>query len=453
MAHVALLYAHHAASANAEPLAVVSVTGIATLRRQARQATRAGASRILVVVERMSPGVAAAIEAVRRDHGDVGIVRAGGEIASAIADEDIVLSIDEGLVADERAIAAVMAAPGAAPSLAVWREADRRPVVAERIAADRFFAGIGRFPGRLVRTVAQRLGDWDMQATLVRAALGEGPVANVYVTELPLYCPSRRREVPLVWHRVSDAATAETATRDVLAAAQKGVLDWPARFIHPPIENLLTRLFMPTPVTPNMVSVGVFLVGVVALACFAKGWLWAGLGLALVVGPLDGVDGKLARSRVEFSKWGDLEHVADKVVEYGWFFALAYHFAAVGHASAWAVAAIIVLFALAEAGQGEFFRRFTGRQIDDAGDFERRFRLIAGRRNTFFWTLLPFGVFDAWFGGFVTIAAYSAMTFFVMQLRLFRRLQAYGTQNSAQIAANFRETAYKFLSPKDQSAS
>lgn len=444
MALVALLYAHHFSAGADEPIAALGVAGIASVHRQIRQCRRAGAVRVVVMVERVTPRLAAALDRARREFDGLDVVHGGDGVRGAIKEEDSVLSLDEGLVADERAFAAVAAAPGDV-ALAIWSEADTRPISAERIASDRFFAGIGRFPGRLVRTVAGRLGDWDMQATLVRSALGEGTHTPVEVAKIPAYCPSRRREVPLQWVRAVDAASAEAATKEALAAAQKGILDWPARFIHPPVENLLTRLLLPTTLTPNMISVGVFLLGLAAMAAFALGHLWAGLGLALVIGPLDGVDGKLARTRVEFSKWGDLEHVADKVVEYGWFAALAYYFNGLGHGGAWPLAAITVGFALAEAVQGEFFRRFTGKQIDDAGEFERRFRLVAGRRNTFFWTLIPFAAFGAWYAGFAMIAAYSALTFFVMQARLFVRLQEYGSACSDRIATNFAKTAYAFL--------
>jgi hypothetical protein len=43
------------------------------------------------------------------------------------------------------------------------------------------------------------------------------------------------------------------------------------------------------------------------------------------------------------------------------------------------------------------------------------------------------------------IAAYSALTFFVMQARFFVRLQEYGSEHSDRIAANFAKTAYTFL--------
>ncbi|MGL4543501.1 MAG: CDP-alcohol phosphatidyltransferase family protein, partial [Polymorphobacter sp.] len=206
------------------------------------------------------------------------------------------------------------------------------------------------------------------------------------------------------------------------------------------------RLLAPTRITPNMVTLFAFALGIAAGAAFLLGWLWTGLVLALVIGPLDGVDGKLARTTLTYSRFGDLEHVLDKICEYGWFLCLGAWFArSSGDAWPWGVAAVLVLFAFAESLQGEFFRRFSGRQLDDSGSFERRFRLISGRRNTFFWTLLPFGVFGAWASGFVVMAAYSALTFFVMQARMFIRLQQFGSAQSALIEANFARTAYNFL--------
>jgi phosphatidylglycerophosphate synthase len=442
MALVALVYAHHVAS-GAEPIAAIDVTGITSVHRQIRQCRRAGAARIVVMVERVGPALAAGLERARKE-GAIEVVHGAPGVIGAIGDEDDVLSIDEGLVADDRILSAIVSAEGRAV-IGTWPDGERRPESAERIAADRFFAGVARFRGDLVRIVAGRLGDWDLQATLLRAALGERSAMLVDVSGIEEYCADRRRIVPLQWVRAVDSASAHAAGREALAAAQKGVLDWPARFLHPPIENALTRLVLATAISPNMISVGVFLLGLVAIGCFAMGQLWAGLIIALVVGPLDGVDGKLARTRVEFSKYGDLEHVADKIVEYGCFFALAWHFDRAGSGGAWALSVFIVLFALAEAIQGEFFRHFVGRQLDDAGDFERRFRLVSGRRNTFFWTLVPFGLLDSWYGGYIAIAIYSAGTFFVMQARFFKRMRDYGSECSDRIAANFAKTAYDFL--------
>src|SRR3546814_10309249 len=121
-----------------------------------------------------------------------------------------------------------------------------------------------------------------------------------------------------------------------------------------------------------MVTLLTAVVGIAAIVCFAIGWLWAGLLLMLFLGPLDGVDGKLARTRLQFSRWGDLEHVVDKIVEYGAFIALGGLLSRTGgHYGPSVLAAMTIAFALAEAVQGEFFNRFTGRQIGRASCRER----------------------------------------------------------------------------------
>lgn len=426
--------------------------GISIIERQVRQVRAAGAARVIVLAEKMPARLAGALEHARGPRHDLEIARSPKELERLLPAAGDVLVLEEGLVIDQRALAAVTAHP--APVLATWpgaapsvpAAASPRLEHATRIDAQTLFAGVAKLPAPRLHAILPTLGDWDLLHTLLRAEVGEGEAARLDLAALDQYAPDLRRRQPIVWAKPQDEAEAAAATDMLLAAAQKGCLDWPARFIHPPIENALVRLLLPTAVTPNMVTLATALIGVAAAACFASGWLWAGLMLALATGPLDGVDGKLARVGFEFSQWGDLEHVLDKLVEYSWYLCLAWHFSsAERNAGAWPLAAIIILFALAEAAQGEFFRRFTGRQLDDAGPFERRYRLISGRRNTFFWLLVPFAAAGLWFAGFVVIAAYSALNFFVMQWSFFSRLRAYGREHSDVIDANFRETAYGFL--------
>ena len=393
------------------------IAGRPLLERQRRQARHVGARRVVIVT-----GV-----------GDLALIE-------EIADGDYVLALAPGVVVDERVVAAVVSLGG--PVIATWPAAFGG---VERIDAAAFAAGVAVYPGALVRRVATGLGDWDLHSTLLRAALAEPTIGRLDLAGLDLYAPARRRQVPLTWSLPTTAEDTAATTATLLAAAQKGCLDWPARWLHPPVENALVRLLLPTPLTPNLVTLFIAALSLIAGVAFACGWLWTGLIIALVCGPLDGVDGKLARTRLEYSRYGDLEHVLDKIAEYGWYLALAGHFAARGNTGAWAVAALIVLFALAEALAGEFFRRFTGAQLDDAGPFERRFRLVSGRRNTFFWTLVPFAIADAWYAGFVAVAAYAVVTFAVMQYSLYRRLAEYGSRHSVVVAANFQRTAYGFL--------
>lgn len=429
MALVAVLFAEPVTHA-----AELRVGGISVVLRQCREMVIAKAARILMVGGGAVTGRGAEL---------VQAMASNADLAAHIADDDDVLVLAPGLVVDDRIIALVRA--NAAPAVAFWPQAVPLRGI-ERIDPQRLAAGVALYRGAMVREIVAQLGDWDLHSTLLRVAVADPDVAMIDLAAVDTYAPARRRIVPFVWEVPTDLPSAAHATDLIVEAAQKGCLDWPARLLHPPIEDALVRLLAPTPVTPNMVTLFVALIGVVAGVAFAFGWLWTGLVLALLTGPLDGVDGKLARTTLTYSRFGDLEHVLDKVCEYGWYLCIASYFARTsGNAGPWAFAGLLVLFALAESLQGEFFRRFTGRQLDDWGAFERRFRLVSGRRNTFFWTWVPFAAAGAWYAGFVVMALYSVVTFFVMQARLFVRLQQYGSANSPLIAANFARTAYDFL--------
>jgi phosphatidylglycerophosphate synthase len=441
----ALLFAHHDAATDG-PSSIRRAGGLTILERQVRLVQRAGCAPIIVYAERIAPELAAIIG---RLGASVELVRGGEALAAAVVGMETVVTLAEGLVADERLVDLVATAQG--PLFLTWP--DSSTSAGERIDAATLSGGIAKLPAALVSSTASALGDWDIQSTLLRALVASG-ARRTDIAGLDRYAAARRREVPFVWELVATAEDEARATHALLASAQKGCLDWPARFLHPPVENALTRLLLDTRVTPNMVTVATGVIGAAAAVAFATGWLWTGLLLALLIGPLDGVDGKLARTRVEYSRWGDLEHVLDKVVEYLWYLCLAGWFAVgEGREGAWPIAALIILFALAEAAQGEFYRRFTGNQLDDAGPLERRFRVFAGRRNTFFWTLVPFGALALWYPGFVALAAYAVVTFFVAQWRFFVRLGEYGRGVSSQIDVNFRRTDYAFLPAKDASTS
>lgn len=421
------------------PPGLLVVAGRTLVERQARQAARAGARRILVLAPALPADVErrlAAIQGLER-------VEAGRSPVAALegaAPDSPLLVIEPGVLLDERLLDAVRDSAG---STVLATAGHAIAPGAERLDRESFFAGVLKLPAAEARAALAGHPGWDPVSTLMRHA---APTAQrVALEELPLYSEGRRRDVPLLWAYPanSGAAAAEAA---VLSAAQKGCLDWPARFLHPPVENLLVRWLWPTSITPNMVTLATGVLGFAAMAFLALGMFWPGLLLILLIGPLDGVDGKLARTRIEFSKYGDLEHVLDKVLEYGWFLAMGWWFSANGHGlAAWLVAIGICLFAVVEAIQGEYFRRFAGRQLDDWGPFERQVRLVAGRRNTFFWTLLPFGLAGSWWLGFVVLLGYAALTFAIAEWRFLKALAEYARDNSHAVRENFARTAYAFL--------
>lgn len=438
-----LLFALSTRSDANAPRAGLVAGGIPVLVRQMRQLKALGVTDFLVLASEGFGALEARLAQEARRCGLTLVWATTPEPLAGIVRERSLLVLDEGLLIDERLLEAFDEAASlhdysTGPLLSQW---STRGGALGGVA---FFPADSIDPGKLGAGGTRLPRDSRALAGSARAEVG-----RFDFSQLDTYAPSRRRRVPMLWRFPDSAEGAQAATAELLAAAQKGCLDWPARFIHPPVENLLTRLLLPTPVTPNTLSLAIFFAGLFGAWLFAIGQVWPAMILALVIGPLDGVDGKLARTRHEFSKWGDLEHVGDKIVEYLWYAGIA---AWIGTAWAWAVCALIVFFALAEALQGEIFRRLTGRQLDDAGVIERRFRLISGRRNTFLWTLVPFGLAGLWHWGFVTIAAYAVVTFFFVQIRFFIRLSSQFREDPAAIERNVAKTAYAFMPEKPQPA-
>jgi phosphatidylglycerophosphate synthase len=415
--------------AEGAPLSSLRTGGIPIISRQIRQLHSLGAARVVLALGTdQQDALHRAQSEAARDRLELVVADSAEKLEQALTG-CTALAIDEGLLVDERMLEAFFGDKGL--------QAGRRPVLATRDAAGTQDAGLAIFPAA---TLGRPLAEGLLRQGLT--ALSPDDAQRHDLSGLDDYAPARRRRLPMVWLPLRSAADGRTGTKILLESAQKGCLDWPARFIHPPFENLLTRLLLPTPITPNMVSAFVFLLGLYAAWCFATGAWPLALALIIVIGPLDGLDGKLARTRLDFSPYGDLEHVADKIVEYACYLCMA---AWIGEGWAWAACALIVLFALAEVVQGEFYRRLTGAQLDDAGALERRFRLVSGRRNTFMWTLIPFVALGAWEAGFVMIAVYSVVTFFFMQWRFVIRLGKAARAASPVMAENLRRTDYAFL--------
>jgi phosphatidylglycerophosphate synthase len=119
---------------------------------------------------------------------------------------------------------------------------------------------------------------------------------------------------------------------------------------------------------------------------YALRHLWVGALLALIVGVLDGLDGKLVRLKVQMTKAGKGEHLLDYVVEMSWWMALAYHFNATGQIH-YAYALLLTFFAFTslERVARKFVQRRVGRSLDDFSRFDRLVRSVAGRRNIYTW--------------------------------------------------------------------
>lgn len=174
----------------------------------------------------------------------------------------------------------------------------------------------------------------------------------------------------------------------ILDSAQKGTLDIPA-IVHAPIETWIVRRICRTAVTPNQITLFSTVLAIATIVQFARGRLWSGAIMAAIFGVLDGVDGKLARVKVETSELGRWEHELDHAFEYSWWLALAYSLGASGQlARPWIFAALMIGGDLFGKVVNRPVMAHTGKPSHDFSAFERGLRLIGGRRNIYVWMLL-----------------------------------------------------------------
>jgi 1L-myo-inositol 1-phosphate cytidylyltransferase / CDP-L-myo-inositol myo-inositolphosphotransferase len=278
-------------------------------------------------------------------------------------------------------IDALVAAPAVLPEAFLATSADRlvdRRVFAALLRKERtVFASVDGVTTEPIAWVYAE--DLRRAGTALAVDASRLPLASLdpYVAEL------RGTASPYVL-AVETATERRTAWRILLDSVQKRALDLPGRYFDTPFENALVRRLAPTRVTPNQITLLTLVVAAVVAGLFLQGWLRVGVVLALVVGVLDGVDGKLARLKLATSKLGELEHVGDFFYENAWYLALATHFqGATLDARYWMAGVALVGLDLTDSLLYLVLQRRTGRMLDEVTPFDRRFRAVAGRRNVY----------------------------------------------------------------------
>jgi phosphatidylglycerophosphate synthase len=183
---------------------------------------------------------------------------------------------------------------------------------------------------------------------------------------------------------VSSQKEARKATSLLIRTQQKQVMDLPAQFIDPPFENMLTRLLCNTPVTPNMVTFAGVAVGALVAWLFWHGCFLPGAICMFIVEVLDGVDGKLARTKLHFTNLGHYEDLIDYFNETSWYVALG---VGLGHTALTPSPAFLAsLLICSDTSDNILYTlasKWYGRSIDLFSCFDRAFRRIAGRRNIY----------------------------------------------------------------------
>jgi phosphatidylglycerophosphate synthase len=266
----------------------------------------------------------------------------------------------------------------------------------------------------------------------LRNGLEHDTLPALDVSAQPLYYVSLRRKLRPFWFPAPSLSKRRLAKRVLLDSIQKGPPDIPAWF-HAPIETFLVSRLCKTPITPNQLTLFCNVVAWTVTILLVTGHVAWGLGLALVVGVLDGLDGKQARVKLETSKAGKLEHFFDALFENSWWVALACHLSVSGKLpDAFSYLGLLVgaevLNALARAS----IVRYYGRSISELGPFDRIFRLVGGRRNIYVWILALGLICGTLAGAFKLIAWWETCTAAIHLARAAWALWALRIQSAAR---------------------
>jgi 1L-myo-inositol 1-phosphate cytidylyltransferase / CDP-L-myo-inositol myo-inositolphosphotransferase len=264
----------------------------------------------------------------------------------------------------------------------------------------------------------------------LRNGLEHGTLAALDVAAQPSYYVSTHRKLRPFWFPAPSLSNRRLAKRVLFESIKKGPPDIPAWF-HAPIETFLVSHLCKTPITPNQLTLFCNVVAWTVTVLLLTGHVVWGLGLALVVGVLDGLDGKQARVKLETSKAGKLEHFFDALFENSWWVALAWHLSVSGKLpDAFSYLGLLigaeVLNALARASIVHYY----GRSISELGPFDRIFRLVGGRRNIYVWILALGVILGTVAGAFKLIAWWEALTAAVHWVRAVWALLALQTQSA-----------------------
>jgi phosphatidylglycerophosphate synthase len=371
------------------PGALAELCGISLLERLLRQLQRLGLTKAIVLSDtpdllaqhlaNPSPNRATvAVDIRRRAKGPIAVE----QIAEAWPnDSEHVLIIPGDMVFDSRLLQLLDEQDSTAALVD-----SAPPTKLEALVAGAPKTSRGRLCGAALVSLdwTQRHGGGFDEA--FRADTEAGRIQALDITSRSWRLPSLRRDLRPYWFPAPVPGQQKIAERVLLDAAQKGALDFPA-MVHAPIENFLISRLCKTAITPNQLTVFTNIVAWSATLLFATGHLAWGTILALIVGVLDGLDGKQARVKIETSRAGKLEHWFDALFETSWWIALAYYLQSSGRLSGAFAYLALLIGAETVAGLAKFsVLRSCGRTIDEIGDFNRIVRFVGGRRNIYVWT-------------------------------------------------------------------
>jgi hypothetical protein len=285
MTFAAILSASRASGDSTAALrASLHFAGQTLVEYQARQAARAGADRIMILVSVITPALSQAVDRLSADGIPVALVRdMVSMVRDAPRDSDVLLVAD-GIIVAQAHFDAIAEREGNA---LLVTDDSRASAPLERIDAGQRWAGLARISPDLLFGTLDMIGDWDLSLTLVRAAVQSGarrvtvPQDDLMTGRVALV--DGQAQADLVAQAVMSAGSTAKRTR---GAAEHYLLCPAARLISPAL--------MRTQVPATQVRIAAMALAAIALVPIELLWsatgllmLFVALGLAEVADRLD----------------------------------------------------------------------------------------------------------------------------------------------------------------------
>jgi len=368
--------------------ALLPLAGRTLIEYQARCLAAAGASPLIVLVERVPVALNDAFERLRGEGIAVVPVSDGNEAASRFEAGTQLILLADGIAPDMGDLARLLEEDDAAILTVPDDEVHAK---FERIDSAHRWAGVARANSNMLGATAAMLGDWDLQSTLLRRAVQAG------ARLVPSTSGDGRG--PFL---ASDEEAMAGFERRLLVASRTAREDAVSRYLLPIVEEVATEKLMETGVRPAWLVQAALVMTIGAAFCFTRGWHWGAVALLLLSTPLDLVAQRLATLRLKPlspsmpSRRLLWPAAGLALLALGWFEAR--------HGSGWgAMMAALGAAAFAEAGRVER----AGRNVPGAEwHFARRHAI---------WLALPFAVGGWWSAYLGLVAFYAAISFFILQ--------------------------------------
>lgn len=382
-----------AAAPDAGLRATLPLAGRTLVERQARLASAAGASTIILFIERLPPELVGAIERLRGDGLPVSFVRSPLEAAQAVQAEDRLLVIADGFVADEVHVNRLISEGSGILTVPDQGVDDRF----ERIDAQSRWAGLALVTGQLLKQTAMMIKDWDIQSTLLRRTVQSGArefsvrdLADAHLTIV-----TRPEDLAEIERRIFEGSVAR---RD----------SWVSRYLFAQVEQAATRLLMPTAVTSEALSIVSVALNALAALLFTRDFLWTGGILMLLSTPLDDIGDRLASLRMQSRPERTWSSYLLPATAAAALVTLSY---ALGLQFGWGC----LMLAVATLA-------FVGALWLEVGEHEIDGQIFLAERKGMTWAMLPFAVTGSWLAGLFGLSLYAAGSFFWAQHQIHRRI-------------------------------